>query len=362
MIAASRVDSSATRLVGCGRTAVDQQMIIVNPDTCLRCLQGQVGEIWVKGASVAQGYWNREEPTAQTFAATLGDTGEGPFLRTGDLGVIHHDEPFIVGRLKDLVIIRGRNHYPHDIEATVQDSHSSLRSGCGAVFSIPVDDEERLVVVQEVGGHSSIALDSVAAGVGRAVTEHHEVQVYAVVLIKPGTLPKTSSGKVQRHLCRAKFLAHELEAVHTTLHDGQVEREADVAAADVDDETVARVAEVWAQVLGRPHVGPHDNFFELGGDSLQGTQLLVKLQEIYAVDLLLSLCSMLQRQRVWRRRSNQDVDLRRHSCQDDGSGEQKRRRTLVFFTGAILVSRSTCAWQFIQQYSGCAGGQRSTRC
>ncbi len=285
VIAASRVDSSATRLVGCGRTAVDQQMIIVNPDTCLRCLQGQVGEIWVKGASVAQGYWNREEPTAQTFAATLGDTGEGPFLRTGDLGVIHDDELFIVGRLKDLVIIRGRNHYPHDIEATVQDSHSSLRSGCGAVFSIPVDDEERLVVVQEVGGHSSIALDSVAAGVGRAVTEHHEVQVYAVVLIKPGTLPKTSSGKVQRHLCRAKFLAHELEAVHTTLHDGQVEREADVAAADVDDETVARVAEVWAQVLGRPHVGPHDNFFELGGDSLRGTQLLVKLQEIYAVDL-----------------------------------------------------------------------------
>lgn len=285
VVVASRADSSASRLVGCGRPAVDQQLVIVNPDTFLRCPHGHVGEIWVKGASVAQGYWNREETTAQTFAATLGDTGEGPFLRTGDLGVIHHDELFIVGRLKDLVIIRGRNHYPHDIEATVQDSHSSLRPGCGAVFSIPVDDEEQLVVVQEVTGHSSIALDSVAAGVGRAVTEHHEVQVFAVVLIKPGTLPKTSSGKVQRHLCRAKFLAHKLDVVYTTSHPKRVDRGTGVGFEEAKDDILTRVVGVWAQVLGRPHVGPHDNFFELGGDSLRGTQVLAKLQDVYGVDL-----------------------------------------------------------------------------
>ncbi len=285
VVVASRADSSASRLVGCGRPAVDQQLVIVNPDTFLRCPHGHVGEIWVKGASVAQGYWNREETTAQTFAATLGDTGEGPFLRTGDLGVIHHDELFIVGRLKDLVIIRGRNHYPHDIEATVQDSHSSLRPGCGAVFSIPVDDEEQLVVVQEVTGHSSIALDSVAAGVGRAVTEHHEVQVFAVVLIKPGTLPKTSSGKVQRHLCRAKFLAHKLDVVYTTSHPERVDRGTGVGFEEAKDDILTRVVGVWAQVLGRPHVGPHDNFFELGGDSLRGTQVLAKLQDVYGVDL-----------------------------------------------------------------------------
>ena len=285
VVVASRADSSASRLVGCGRPAVDQQLVIVNPDTFLRCPHGHVGEIWVKGVSVAQGYWNREETTAQTFAATLGDTGEGPFLRTGDLGVIHHDELFIVGRLKDLVIIRGRNHYPHDIEATVQDSHSSLRPGCGAVFSIPVDDEEQLVVVQEVTGHSSIALDSVAAGVGRAVTEHHEVQVFAVVLIKPGTLPKTSSGKVQRHLCRAKFLAHKLDVVYTTSHPKRVDRGTGVGFEEAKDDILTRVVDVWAQVLGRPHVGPHDNFFELGGDSLRGTQVLAKLQDVYGVDL-----------------------------------------------------------------------------
>ncbi len=281
VVEASRAGRSATRLVGCGRTAADQQLAIVNPETFSRCLDGQVGEIWVKGFSVAQGYWNREETTALTFAAMIADIGEGPFLRTGDLGVIQNNELFVVGRLKDLIIVRGRNHYPHDIEVTVQESHPSLKPGGGAVFSIPVDDEEQLVVVQEVAGHSSINLGSVAARVGRAVTEHHEVQVHALVLIKPGTLPKTSSGKVQRHLCRAKFLAHELEVIHATSHDEQVEREAD----DIDDEMVARVAEILAQVLDRSHVGPHANFFELGGDSLRGTQVLAKLQDVYGVAL-----------------------------------------------------------------------------
>ena len=284
MIEVSQAGSSATRLVGCGRTAADQQLVIVNPESLSRCLHGQVGEIWVKGSSVAQGYWNREETTARTFAATIAATGEGPFLRTGDLGAIQNDELFVVGRLKDLIIIRGRNHYPHDIEATVQGSYPFLKPGGGAAFSIPVDDEEQLVVVQEVAGHSSIDLGAVAARIGRAVTEHHDVHVHALVLIKPGTLPKTSSGKVQRHLCRAKFLAHELEVVHTTSHDGQAEREADDADA-IDDEVVARVAEIWAQVLDRPRVGPYANFFDLGGDSLRGTQVLAKLRDVYGVEL-----------------------------------------------------------------------------
>lgn len=280
-----QTNSSAQRLVGCGRTSADQEVMIVDPDILSRCLEGKVGEIWVKGLSITQGYWESPEATAATFLAKTVDTGEGPFLRTGDLGVIQHGELFVVGRLKDLIIIRGRNHYPHDIEATVQESHPSLRPGCGAVFSIPVEDEERLVVVQEVVGNSAIDLDSVAAGVGRAVTEYHEVQVHAVVLIKPGTLPKTSSGKVQRHLCRAKFLAHELEAVHATFHDEPAETGVVLAAADVDDEVVATVAEVWAQVLDRPHVEPGANFFELGGDSLRGIQALAKLQALYGVDL-----------------------------------------------------------------------------
>lgn len=284
MVESPRAGSHTSRLVGCGRTGPDQQLVIVDPETQSRCPHGRVGEVWIKGSSVAKGYWNRAETTAYTFAATIADSGDGPFLRTGDLGVIQDDELFVVGRLKDLIIIRGRNHYPHDIESSMQESHPSLRPGCGAAFSVQVDDEEQLVVVQEVAGNSAVDLDHVVAAIRQAVTEHHEVQVHAVVLIKPGTLPKTSSGKVQRHLCRAKFLAHELEAVRTTFHDEQIDGRSGIAVDDVDDEVVATVAEVWALVLDRAYIGPHDNFFELGGDSLRGVEVLARLREIYAVD------------------------------------------------------------------------------
>ncbi|BFU90192.1 MAG: hypothetical protein NTAFB01_13790 [Nitrospira sp.] len=285
MIESSRGDDNVHRLVGCGRTASGQQVVIVNPETLTQCPHGQVGEIWIKGASVAQGYWNRAETTALTFMAMTADTTEGPFLRTGDLGVIQDDELFVVGRLKDLIIIRGRNHYPQDIEITVQESHPSLKPGCGAAFSIPINDEEHLVVVQEVVGRFTVDLDPVASGINRAVTEHHEVQVHAVVLIKPGTLPKTSSGKVQRHLCRTKFLAQELEAIQTFQDKRVVEGLTGTAAQDADDGVIKTVAEIWAQALECTRIGPHDNFFELGGDSLRGTQVLARIQETYAVDL-----------------------------------------------------------------------------
>lgn len=281
MVESSRSDSNTRRLVSCGRTSPDQQVVIVDPETLSRCPHGRIGEIWIKGSSVTQGYWNRPETTALTFTAMTADTVEGPFLRTGDLGVIQNEELFVVGRLKDLIIIRGRNHYPQDIEVTVQESHRSLRAGCGAAFSIQVDDEEQLVVVQEVVSSPTTDLTDVAAGIRRAVTEHHEVQVYAVVLIKPGTLPKTSSGKVQRHLCRAKFLAQELDAIQT-FQDKRVEES---IGAVSEDGVMTTVAEIWAQVLDRTPIGPHANFFELGGDSLRGTQVLARVQAAYAVEL-----------------------------------------------------------------------------
>ncbi|MDF0668409.1 MAG: amino acid adenylation domain-containing protein [Nitrospira sp.] len=285
MIDGSQAGTSTRRLVGCGRTGADQQVIIVDPETRSRRHQRQVGEIWVKGASVAQGYWNRPATTAITFSATTADTIEGPFLRTGDLGVIQDGELFVVGRVKDLIIIRGRNHHPQDIEATVQESHPSLKPGGGAAFSIPINDEEQLVVVQEVVGAPTVDLDDVASEISRAVTEHHEIQVHAVVLIKPGTLPKTSSGKVQRHLCRTRFLGQELEGIRTRFQERRTEDRTKDAAVDFDDDVMETVAKIWAQVLDRTHIGPHDNFFELGGDSLRGIQVLAKVRAAYAVDL-----------------------------------------------------------------------------
>jgi acyl-CoA synthetase (AMP-forming)/AMP-acid ligase II len=159
-------------LVGCGQTIMGQKIAIVNPETSTRCASDEVGEIWVSGPSVAQGYLNRPEETEYAFRAYLADTGEGPFLRTGDLGFLKNDELFVTGRLKDLIIIRGANHYPQDIEMTVEKSHPALRQGCGAAFSVEIDDEERLVVVHEVERlHRHSNLEEIAGAIRQAVAE-----------------------------------------------------------------------------------------------------------------------------------------------------------------------------------------------
>lgn len=211
----SENQSDMRSLVGCGSTLLDTKMIIVNPASLTRCLPNQVGEIWVSGSSVSLGYWNRPDETERTFCAYLADTGEGPFLRTGDLGFIKDDQLFVTGRLKDLIIIRGANYYPQDIEQTVEQSHPVLRPSCGAAFSIEVEDEERLVVAQEVERSylKSLNIDEVIRAIYKAVAQQHDLQVYAVLLLKTGSIPKTSSGKIQRQACRANFLAGSLDVI-----------------------------------------------------------------------------------------------------------------------------------------------------
>ncbi|HEX5748905.1 MAG TPA: amino acid adenylation domain-containing protein [Archangium sp.] len=204
-------------MVGCGASLGDQTVRIVDPETCEPCAPGHVGEIWVRGASVARGYWERSDDTARVFQARLAGSGEGPYLRTGDLGVLEGDELFVTGRRKDLLIIRGRNHYPQDLELTVERCDPGLRPGCGAAFSVDSGGEERLVIVQEFadrsGGDLEIRTRDVIARIRQAVAEEHELGVHAVVLLVPGSIPKTSSGKIQRHACRTAFLRGSLEAV-----------------------------------------------------------------------------------------------------------------------------------------------------
>jgi acyl-CoA synthetase (AMP-forming)/AMP-acid ligase II/acyl carrier protein len=199
--------------VGCGRGWSGQRVVIADLAAGTECPPGRVGEIWVSGPSVARGYWRRPEATERDFQAFLAGTGEGPFLRTGDLGFLADGELFVTGRSKDLIILRGRNHYPQDIELTVEQADPALRSGCGAAFAVEVAGEERLVVVQEVERRLRDGLAEVAERVRRAVAEEHEAQVHEVVLIRAGSLPKTSSGKVQRHACRAAYAAGELAVV-----------------------------------------------------------------------------------------------------------------------------------------------------
>ncbi len=204
-------------VVGCGRQLCHERLAIVDPETWMPLGPGLLGEVWVAGPHVAQGYWHNPEATALAFRARMAPEGTQCWLRTGDLGFLDEDcELYITGRIKDLIIIRGINHYPQDIEETVQDCHAALRRHCGAAFSVPDhNEEEQLVVVQEVERtfRRQIAIEEIIASIREAITREHEITTRAIVLIRPGSLPKTTSGKIQRRLTRQMFLAGTLSVV-----------------------------------------------------------------------------------------------------------------------------------------------------
>lgn len=219
VVESENLESGNRMLVGVGFSHDNTKVIIVNPESLTCCEEGEIGEIWVSGGSVASGYWNRLEETRETFQACLEDTQEIPFLRTGDLGFLHKGELFISGRLKDVIIIRGRNHYPQDIELTVEKAHSGLRANCGVAFAVEVEGEEKLVVVQEIERSylRQLNKDEVFTAIQKQVSLEHELQVYAVVLIRTGSIPKTSSGKIKRHACRDAFLENNLSVMGSNI-------------------------------------------------------------------------------------------------------------------------------------------------
>jgi acyl-CoA synthetase (AMP-forming)/AMP-acid ligase II len=200
-------DPQARTLVGCGQSEIDTEVVIADPGTGRALDSGEVGEVWVGGSTVAAGYWNLPERTAACFAARLAGTGRGPFMRTGDLGFVFDGELFINGRLKDMLIIRGQNHYPQDIELTVEGCHAAFRENGCAAFAVTLDGEERLVVAQELEREGRTVDREELTGLARqAVAEAHEIGVYDMVFLRPGGIPRTSSGKIQRHACRRAYL------------------------------------------------------------------------------------------------------------------------------------------------------------
>lgn len=208
-------DSQSRVFVGVGHPYNNTQCIIVNPESLEVCEKEQVGEIWVSSESVASGYWNSLQATQETFQADLKDTDKRPFLRTGDLGFLSNGELFITGRLKDVIIIRGRNYYPQDIELSVEKSHQGLRANSGSAFSVEVEGEEKLVVVQEVERTylRQLNTEEVVSAINQAVALEHELAIDTIVLLKPGSIPKTSSGKIQRSVCKEKFIDGSLENI-----------------------------------------------------------------------------------------------------------------------------------------------------
>ena len=210
---AVRTGEDGRRLVGCGETLSDQEIVIADPDTLASRAPREIGEIWVRGPSIAMGYLNRPEESARTFDAHLSDTGEGPFLRTGDLGFLDDGELFVTGRLKDLIILRGKNHYPQDIEQTVGTSHPGLAPDSVGVFTIEEDGQQQLIVVQEIDRGRDPDTGAMIQAIRANVAAEHELVITAIVLIRTRSIPKTSSGKIQRYACRQKYLDGELTVV-----------------------------------------------------------------------------------------------------------------------------------------------------
>ena len=221
-IVAARPGHSVHQAVGCGELVGSTKVAIVNPETLTRCQGERIGEIWVSDIAIAAGYWNQPEKSRATFAAYLSDTGEGPWLRTGDLGFLRNGQLFISGRLKDLIIIRGANFAPQDIEWIVQRSHPALEHAEGAAFPLMIDGEERLIIVQELQRKDrpvDAILQEVAVKIRADVAEQFDIRAYAVALVKRGAILKTSSGKIQRRACRAALLDGSLDTMFV-LSDG----------------------------------------------------------------------------------------------------------------------------------------------
>ncbi|HVG10617.1 MAG TPA: AMP-binding protein, partial [Thermoanaerobaculia bacterium] len=260
------------RLVGCGHPWMEQRVAIVDPESRRLLGEDRIGEVWVAGPSVAQGYWGRPEETKRDFRAHLADaaeTGQGPFLRTGDLGFLRNGELFVTGRLKDLIILRGRNLYPQDLELSAERSHPELRLGCSAAFPVEVGSEERLVVACELEHRARSPYAAVVEAIRQAITEEHEIQPHEVVLLETGTIPKTSSGKIQRHACRARYLAGELAVRWRSLRD--MPSEAERGALN----STGSLGEEVARILGLPSssVDPQKPLTVYGLDSLAAVEI-----------------------------------------------------------------------------------------
>lgn len=204
--------SRSAGLVGCGVAHPRVRMLIVDPDTRRELAADEVGEIWISGAVVNQGYWRRPEQTAEAFGGYLAD-GSGPFLRTGDLALRHRGELIVCGRLKELIIIRGRNIHPQDVEAAARGAHPALASAPAAAFSVDGDEGERLILVQAVPDAEGLDLSALATDVRAAIVAGLAVEPYEIVFTGPDDIPMTGSGKIRRTTCRQAYLDGEIAAL-----------------------------------------------------------------------------------------------------------------------------------------------------
>ncbi len=268
-----------TELVGCGHTWMETVVEIVDPFSMKRMSKNEVGEIWVSGPTVAEGYWNKPEETKRVFGAKISDTNEGPFLRTGDLGFFHDNELYITGRIKDLIIIRGVNYHPNDIEFSIQNVISELRHNGGAAFSITDDNVEKLVVVQELERTAlrNVDHDRIIESVREVISTEHLLDVHSVVLINTGSISVTSSGKIQHRQTKYEYLHGDLNIVASW---EKQKSNADVIAIVTETTPSEEAIKEWVinwimrnQNFQRKEVDLNKNLMSYGIDSLAAVTL-----------------------------------------------------------------------------------------
>ncbi len=284
----------ARRLAGCGVCVAQTTVAIVDPDTRRTCPSDGVGEIWVGGPTVAQGYWHQPDATVETFQARTSDTDAGPYLRTGDLGFVWNGNVFVTGRHKDLIIVRGENHYPQDLEWDVQNAHPSIRPSCVAAFSLEQRATDAVGVVAEVYVDKVGDADAVFAAVREALVPHG-LSAATIALIKPSTIDKTSSGKIMRRRTRERLLLGEHELVARWDAPEEVAPvEVDLSARLAGAPTIAREGLLVAHIAGRvaarlgvdvDAIDPDAPLRELGLDSVGAVELAELLSRDVGVEL-----------------------------------------------------------------------------
>jgi acyl-CoA synthetase (AMP-forming)/AMP-acid ligase II/acyl carrier protein len=258
-------------LVSSGRPFDSGRVAIVAPETMTSVAAGHVGEILVQSASVAQGYWHNPDATTASFGVTV--DGTPGWLRTGDLGFLHDGELFVTGRLKDLIIVRGKNHYPSDIEQTIDRSGLAVRPGCTAAFSVDIGGEEQLVVVAEVADPAA-ANDALVASIVEAVTTAHQVETRAVTIVHQGTVPKTTSGKLQRRACRQLWLEGTMSPlVNWERRDAEASCGNEASSNEVLPRLIAQLAKVLR--IDVATIDSDRTLTGLGLDSLKVAELVV---------------------------------------------------------------------------------------
>ncbi|SDI17000.1 non-ribosomal peptide synthase domain TIGR01720/amino acid adenylation domain-containing protein [Pseudomonas flavescens] len=281
-LAANRAEAGeGATLMSCGWEQPEHPLLIVDPQSGTPLPDGQVGEIWSSGPSVAQGYWRNPQTSAATFVERDGRT----WLRTGDLGVRRDGELFVTGRLKDLLILRGQNLYPQDIERTVEERVAEVRRGRVAAFAMDHDGQEALGVAAEISRRTArqVPADELIERIRQAVAEAHQEAPALVLLLEPGSLPKTSSGKLQRSACRQRFEAGELAVLAQSRAGQDGVGTPQVPAADIEQ----RITALWCEALKCQRVDPEGHFFALGGNSIQAVQLIAELRDELGLDVQL---------------------------------------------------------------------------